>query len=370
MANLELSSVLQQIEGKMEAELKDGHNYEALQYVQSFVARKKKNLGQQNTSSVVFHGARQLVASNASLSAGVLLKWFIEEGAGSDYSFLLSMEKISNSNYCDVQRVVDLLTGLNAEQGYPIVDAIYDPLHLVVAKLKIKKSEPMLQRLNKFEELCAKIYLEHGAFYHSFKCYLRLNKMQEAANALLQWSAKGYASEKPLFFARGVLYLLSEGKVSAANELLTISQSYVIDNIGTEGTVAGNGGGAESAPLAVWHLATILTELAAMPTMPRVDKTKLFGILYSRYGSFLVQYDTKLLEILTKAGEAVFGFSIQAQQQGRSGAPAPANPMAMLQGLLGGGAGNNAGAAAGKAGAPAMDMDKMMSMMSRLQGGR
>jgi hypothetical protein len=362
MSNLELSAALKQIEGKMEAELKEGHPYEALQYVQSFVARKKKNLGQENTSTVVFHGARQLVNSNASSSAGVLLKWFIEDGAGADYSFALCFDKLTGSNYCDVQRVIDLFSSLSAEQAFPIVDIIYDPLHLIVAKSKSKKSEAIVERLNKFEELSAKINLDSGVFFPSFKSYLRLNKLPEAANALLQWSAKGYASEKPLFFARAILYLLSENKVAAASELLEISKVHVTDNAGTEGTAAGNGGGVESAPLAVWHLATILTELAVMAPMPRVDKTKLFGLLYGRYGPFLVQYDTKLLEFLTKAGEQVFNFSIQPQQQ-RSAAPA-ANPMAMLQGLLGGGGAGNGGANGG------MDMSKMMGMMNKMQGGR
>jgi hypothetical protein len=366
MANLELNDALKQVEAKMAAELKDNHPYEALQYVQSFVARKKKGLGQANTSAVVFHGARQFAASDASSSAGTLLQWFIEDGAGLEYQFALDA-----SNYCDVQRVIDLLTPLSSAQAFPIVDLIYDPLHLYVAKSKAKKSAALIARLNQFEELSAKINVESGAFFRAFKSYLRLNKMNEAASTLNEWSKKGYASEKPLFFARAILYLLSENKTSAASELLEISKAHVEDNSGTEGVSAGNGGGPESCPLAVWHLATILTELAAMPPLPRVDKTKLFGLLYGRYGPFLVQYDTKLLEFLTKAGEHVFGFSLQAQQPNRATAPAatPSNPMAMLQGLLAGGAGGPGGngAAPGKGG---MDMGQMMSMMNKMKGAK
>lgn len=363
MSNLELSEALKQVEAKMGADLKENHPYEALQYVQSFVARKKKGLGQANTSAVVFHGASQLIASNASSSAGTLLRWFIEDGAGLDYHFALD-----GPNYSDVQRVLDLLTPLSAEQAFPVVSLIYDPLHLLVAKSKAKRSSALTTRLNQFEELSAKINLESGAFFPAFKSYLRLNKMAEAANTLNEWSKKGYASEKALFFARAILYLLSENKVTAASELLEISKAHVEDNSGTEGVAAGNGGGPESAPLAVWHVATILTELAVAPPMPRVDKTKLFGLIYGRYGPFLVQYDTKLLEFLTKTGEQVFGFSLQTQQQARSNAQAPPqaqpNPMAMLQGLLGNG-GAGAGAGAGKGG---LDMNQMMNMMSKMQG--
>lgn len=357
----DVATILSQLEGKIQAELKEGHPYEALQYVQSFVARKKKAFGQESTSTVVFHGAKQLIANNASSCAGTLLKWFIEDGAGTDFSFSVEEKK----NYCDVQRVLDLLSPLSSEQAYPVVDIIYDPLHLFIAKLKTKKSGALMERLNQFEAFCARVNLDSGVYYLSFKSYVRLGKMPEASNVLLQWSSKGYPSERALFFARGVLFLLSEGKVSAASELHEISKKHVQDNISQEPGVTnvGTGGGPESAPLAVWHLATILVELAVMPPMPRVDKTKLFGILFGRYGPFLVSVDSKLLEMMTKAGEQVFGFSLQQQQQARGAAP-PANPMAMLQGLLGNGAG------AGGAGKGGMDMEKMMSMMSKMQGGR
>ena len=358
MAAQDIPSVLKQIEGKMRAELSDGHPYEALQYVQSYVARKKKALGQATTSTVVFHGANELIVSGASSSAGTLLKWFIEDGAGADFSFLLSMDELNSSNYCDVQKVIDLLTALTSEQAFPIIDIIYDPLHLLAAKTKGKKPASVIARLDQFEALSARINLESGVYFPSFKSFLRLNKIQEASNVLLQWSSKGYPSEKPLFFARALLFLLSEGKKTAASELLECSKGHIEDNVSTQG------GGAESAPLAVWHLAYTLTELAAMPPLPRVDKTKLFGILYGRYGPFLIQYDTKLLEFMTKAGEAVFQFSLQQQQQARGGPPPPQqpNPMAMLQGLLGGGGGAGAGAGGG--------MDKMMSMMSKMQANR
>ena len=62
----------------MQTELRDGHPYEALQYVQSFVARKKKALGQDTTSKVLYHGAKELILSGASSSAGTLLKWYLE----------------------------------------------------------------------------------------------------------------------------------------------------------------------------------------------------------------------------------------------------------------------------------------------------
>eukprot|EP01032_Pedospumella_encystans_P039041 gene39041-44260_t len=137
---MEVTAVLSQIEGKVQAELRDGHPYEALQYVQSFVARKKKALGQVTTSEVVYHSAKELIFSGASSSVGALLKWYLEEGAGVEYPFRLSTEQLSAGNYCDVQRLIDLITPLTSDQAYPIIDIVYDQLHLFIAKLKLAKS--------------------------------------------------------------------------------------------------------------------------------------------------------------------------------------------------------------------------------------
>lgn len=104
-------------------------------------------------------------------------------------------------------------------------------------------------------------------------------------------------------------------------------------------------------------MAVILTELASLPPMPRVDKAKLFGLLLGRYSALIRLLDAKLEELLLKAGEVTFGYlSPQAaQQQG-------VNPMALLQGLLSGGGGGGADAGPG-----GMDMAGMMDMMQRMQ---
>ncbi|KAJ1407579.1 hypothetical protein B484DRAFT_456533 [Ochromonadaceae sp. CCMP2298] len=355
MAALDLPGVLSQIETKMAAELDEGHPYEALQYVQSFIARKKKNLGGPvNTSAVVFHGAKTLISKDGSSSAGTLLKWFIENGAGADHSFkMYSGEKLKSPDYCDIQRTIDLIGAVSSAKAFPVVLGIYNPLHVMVAKSKVARSAEFIQRMEKFEALCAKIYEDSERWYSAFKCYVRLGLSRECARVLNSWSLKGHPSEKGLFFGRAVLHLLSEGKVPMANELLTLSKEFIVEN---------EGGGADSAPMAVWHIASLLTELAALPPAPRVDKNKLYGILYKQYAPFLIQLDPKLLELLTKTGEVVFNY-----QPPSTGQPQQApNPMAMLQGLLGGGGG---GAAAGSRLPPpnGVDMDQMMTMMNRLQ---
>lgn len=190
-------------------------------------------------------------------------------------------------------------------------------------------------------------YTTIPSIYH--RSYVRLGEMKKTAEILNAWSSEGYQTEKPLFFARGLLQLLSDYKIASANELLKHSIPYVVDD------VSGVGGGPASSALAVWHVVYIMTELAALPPMQRVDKPKLSGLLVQRYTPLLLKIDTKLAELLMKAAEVSLGYNPPQEAQGP-------NPMAMLQGLLGGG-----GGAPGGAGGGAPDMGKMMEMMKRMK---
>jgi hypothetical protein len=342
------AATLKQVEDKMMAELNQtpSQPYEALQYVQSFLARKKKGLGQMNTSTLVFHGATLLAKNNASSIAGTLLTWFVEDGAGVGYKFKLQSDKLNSSNYCDVQRLIDFLSTLDNVSAGPIVDQIFNPIHIIIAQKRVEKNSELAKRISNLEAQFAKICEASKKWLYAFKSYVRLGEMKKTSDILNQWSSEGYKTEKPLFFARGLLQLLSDNKIVHASELLKHSHAKIADDS------SGVGGGPESSSLAVWHVAVIMTELAALPPMQRVDKVKLSGILVQRYTPLMLKIDTKLAELLMKAAEVSLGFSPPQEAQGP-------NPMAMLQGLLGGG---------GKApGAVAPDMGKMMAMMNQMK---
>ena len=68
----------------------------------------------------------------------------------------------------------------------------------------------------------------------------------------------------------------------------------------------------------------------------------------------MLKIDEKLAELMMKAAEASLGYNPPQEAQGP-------NPMAMLQGLLGGGAGGPPG------GAPTPDMRQMMQMMNKMK---
>jgi hypothetical protein len=375
-------SLLAQLDEKVIAELKAGNVYEALQYVQSFIARKKKILGTKGTATAVFQGARVLIkeavaaAANTpfpgalsadiltlSSTAGGLLRWFIEDGAGPENQFHMQADQLNSTNYCDIQHLYDFLQGVDVRVSGPVVDAIYNPLHVLIAKSKIKKHSHLAQRINRLEILFARVLQYSKRWLSAFKSFVRLQDADKTAEVLNQWSAEGYATEKPLFFARGLFHVLSEAKMAFAKELLHASLQYVDDNIAPGRTP----GGPMSASLAVWHVAVILTDLSNFPPMPRVDKTKLFGMLHRRYGALLVQIDLKMLELFLKVGEACFNYVLE------NPADNTPSPMSMLQSLLTGGASNQPpkapnGAGGNRRPAPGMDISQLMRMMNMQQG--
>jgi hypothetical protein len=372
-----IGTLINQLEEKVIASLQAstvGSNaYETLQYVQSFVARKKKTLGPAGTSRAVFHSVKLIIThgqndktseAGLAVTAGALLKWFIEDGAGKDFSFHLHTEQTNADQYCDIQHLLQLIEPLDIKLSGPIVNSIYNPLHVLLAKAKVKRNSPLQKRLNKLEILFAQVLHDSKQWLGAFKSYVRLNDAAKVAEVLENWSNDGYTSEKPLFFARGLLQVLADNKAVFANDLLHASQVYVVDNaLPQGGATAFRGGGSLSAGLAVWHLTTILTDLVNFQPMPRVDKTKLFGLLHQRYSPLLNQLDSKLLDLFLKAGELYCNFQLEGDSS--------PNPMAMLQNLLNGGGARQqsrqqqAGAPAGPMGG--MDLNAMMQMMARMQ---
>jgi hypothetical protein len=323
----------------MMAEISAGHSYEALQYVQSFVARKKKHAGRNATSALVFYGASVLTQNGAPADAGTLLAWFIEDGAGEDYLFNFEDKKLTGELYCDCQRLLDLLSVLSPQVASPVVQKVYGPIHKLLMKKSFKKGGPVAVRLEKLEQNWANVFEQTGDWLSAYKAVMRLQSpdMERAARILDRWSTEGYAIEKPMFFARAIIQLLYETKVARATDLLNHCSQYVEDNGANEQL---------SAALAVWHLAIILTNLASLPPRPRVDPSKIFGIVFNLYQPILYQVDPRLVELLDKVGVSTFGVT-------KNEGP---NPMAtMLSSMLAG------------SGASGLDMSNMMAMLNGIQ---
>jgi hypothetical protein len=337
MAEENIETLLSHLSTKVKQELDQQNIYEALQYVQSFIARKKKIMGSEGVSSAVFTGAKLLLqASSIDPSVrgnvtGSLLKWFIEEGAGADHPFRL-LDTNGNAP-CDTANLLELVHGLNDVSAGTLVSIIYNPIHLLLTRRKIKAKSSLEKRVKKLETFFANAFLNSKQFLAAFKSFSRLEEAQGIVETLKRWSAEGYTSEVPLFFGRALLALLADGKLSLATAVLQLSAPLIPDNIG--GALGpSKGGGALSSSLAVYHVSVILTDLAGLPPHDRVNKPRLFVLLFNRYGPLIQQLDLKLFEALVRTGELLFNFESPERAQQ---AQAPSGPFAMLQQMMRGG---------------------------------
>ena len=143
-----------------------------------------------------------------------------------------------------------------------------------------------------------------------------------------------------------------------AEDLIRHSTPFITDNVNPA-----NPGGPSSGPLAVWHLAIILSGIASMPPMQRVDKSRLFQTLQQKYASALDKTDPRLHELMIKVGSQTFAIALPQEMQN--------NPMAMFQkmmmasgGLGGGGAPSSSG---GGQQEPQIDMAAIMKHMKHLE---
>eukprot|EP01041_Mallomonas_annulata_P002537 gene2537-4946_t len=327
---------------KMMKEISDGHPYDALQYIQSFIARKKKSFGRSLTSSLIIYSSQLLIECNHAFEAGALLNWYINGGAGEGYSFHLTMD-ISNdctdssNNPCDLESIISLLSSFSRNQIVPVIDAIYSSLlKLLKSKgVSIGKSSNsyLSNKLETFEMISADVFELTKNWSSAAKIFIRWQDAERAVIAVDLWAKEGYTKEYPLFFARVVFEILSENRVEFASKfimLATEAHSVLSDDSTVDKTWP------MPCPYkAVWHLAVILTELASLTQINMTEKQKMFEILHSRYYTIVAAIDAKSASLLLRIAEFVF----QLKPRG-----APANPMSALFGnLLSGGAGGGNG---------------------------
>lgn len=351
------------LEDKMVPEIDSGHPYEALQLAESFIARKKKSVGRDETSSLVFHGAKLLVDGNASADAGSLLAWYIEDGAGDDYYFRLKD---------DLPLLAALIGSLPPEKSYPILQKIYGPIHKIILKQDVKTLQTLSSHLNSMELNWIDIFIAAKDWNTSVKALLRLDNTSRAADILHRWGTEaGIPSEYALYFARAVLVLLADGLISRALALLRASQKYLdpMDNEIASATEELSDAHAAVAPsLAVWHVAIIATELADSAPKPRVDKNKIYLLLLERYGELVERLDPKLNVLLHRVGQTHFGMG--------GGDPNSTNPMAaMFQSMMSGPPpasqqqqiSQQRGNSGPQPSLGGMDVNTMMEMLARLQ---
>ena len=337
-------------------------SYGALQYLQSFVARKKKAIGIDYTSQAIFHGCALLIKRGNAEDAGHALSWYFD---AADLFHLSGHDGNKKGEHCDAERLLELLNKFSSKQVVECVSVLYDPFHAAVLKSGMttgrSANSVVSARMHTFDEKCADIFEETETFRSAYRVCIRLALVPRAASILDKWSSQPgvLLHEKALFFARAIYTLLSEKKLSLALQMVTASKAILgpVDNISTENVRPGE---SDSGYLACWHLSVILTELAELPAAPRINKVKLFDVLSALYVGILELCDKSLLSLHEKVGKEYF----MAPDSKKV-----ADPMNMIQALLTGGAGGGGTSAPRKQGPGTlggMDINEMMAMLNKM----
>jgi len=336
-------------------------SYGALQYLQSFVARKKKAIGVDATSQAIFHGCALLIARGDSEDAGHALSWYVDS---EDLFHVSGHNGNKNGNHCDVERLLALLDKFSSKQMIGCVSVLYDPFHAAVLKSGMTTGKnadsAVSKRMHTFDNKCANIFEDTESYRSAYRVCIRLSLVPRAAAILDKWSNLPgvFLHEKALFFARAIYTLLSEKKLPLALQMVAASKTILspLDNIAADDV---RPGGNDSGYLACWHLSIILTELADAAPGPRINKIKLFEVLSTLYYGILDLCDKNLVALHEKVGKEYFTAADSKKA---------ADPMNMLQALLsgGGGGGGNQQRKQGPGTLGGMNISDMMAMLNKM----
>ena len=325
------------LEEKMLKDLKAGNSYEALQYVQSFIARKKKTIKPIIVSDMVFHASKLLIGYESAPYAGTLLLWYMEGGAGDDNVFHVEKGSLENT-FCDLDRLTLLLTANSVEKSSSIVEAIQKPLLAMVENFPISREASFDSRIKSLEVISADLFESAGNWRMAFKFRLRLGDMKRLAKTLDLWASDAYPTERPLFFSRAILHLLANEQRDLALDLVQAASAYIIEtNLPT---------------IAAWHFSQMTCELLDLPGDPNIKKSGIYDVLSKKYYDTIVKLDDKLGPLIIRIGIQCFGCNPPANSA--------MNPFAMLEALTGG----------KKSADGSLDMSNLMNMISGIQGGK
>lgn len=189
MAAIVESTGIQTMEEKMLQELKGNNAYEALQYVQSFIARKKRSIIPETVSSMVFHAAKLLVDYDSAGYTGTLLLWFMDGGAGEGNRFHIEKEAatLGAGTYCDLARLTDFFGSVSQDKAAVILDVIQKQVLTLSGSLSTDYTTPSGKRVASFEEKCAELFEVNHNWRLAYKFRLRLGDMKKVAKSLDGW---------------------------------------------------------------------------------------------------------------------------------------------------------------------------------------
>jgi len=314
--------------------IESGSGYDALQYFQSFIVRKRKSFNREELSELFFFAVKLFIDRDSLNNSIALLQWFIKGGAGSDCIFSL------NGTTDDLGKLISLLRAYEINIVAPIIEQTYVILNEKFAMSNRAEKVLLQGKMDEFESLSLSAFEALKNWPSAVKAAIKLNKVNVLVRLTHLWASEGYPNEFPLFFARVVLVLLTENKLEQASSFLKEAQFVYADLLGENLTYKStNDSDAFQFYLTSWHLAIIITELISLPSSTRSGvniKVEIFSVIYERYASLLDKMDAKIVKILEKIGEIYFGFTIYPRGSVGRGLDDGFNPLSILSDVFSG----------------------------------
>ena len=285
---------LHHLKQKMESEIQLSQPYEAMMYCQSFLARKKRSLNDNEMTRCLVEGCQALLANNEHEYTGKLITWFVD-------SKMLVMERS--------QDILALLPLIPPDHAIKFLDNFYHP----VAKFfEAHSSSGGLECMLMLNTYCVPHFEAAERYSQALRCFHALNDMIGMARVLDLMAKKGNVSEYPLFFTRAYLYLLSSGTKESG--ILSDAFFVEVDNdyMGPFQEI-----NLHLCTCQCWKMCELIHDLHELgdniskSTPARINKGAMFSLLVDHYSPLLRQQDSQLLELLQLVGLHVFNVQPQ-----------------------------------------------------------
>jgi hypothetical protein len=314
------NEVIEKLSEKLRQELDENHPYEAMLYVQTFVARKRRHMTPIDSCKLIFKGIQILIDNHEEQYAGTLFDWMLTQN-------LIDLQNL--------REIFDLTIGLISTSSSSqkniseFVNCIFNPLFEYLESNKSLTALEKTKYLYELNQKCGEIFEVTKRWQEAKNSYLSIGDISSVVRVTHLWAEDGYPSEYPLFFARVYLSLLANKLVPQAAAFFRAATDEYLDSY--EFTLQLDSPQSSPSSYSIWQMCILLNDLLGLIDTPsvvtKIDPAKLFGIILLRFESLLKYFDRSLYDLSKVVGFRVFNVKEQRNDQN-------SGPMAFMNRLM------------------------------------
>jgi hypothetical protein len=281
--------------------LRNDGAYEALLYVQSFVARKKRSLSPSESCSLAFKGIEILIQNDEIQYAGTLLNWLLSSGILAD-SFRIEI----------FHRIITLISTVPQQHSVLFVNTIFTQLSEFVESHNKISALDKRRYIYEVNQKCGEIFERARRWRDAKNSYLSIGDISGVARIVHLWASEGYETEYPIFFARVYLILLANKLIPQAAAFYRAATDDYLDAYEMTLNALPNTALkiASQYTYNVWEMCTMINELLHLAEIPavsaKVDQAKVFTLILEKYSGLLQRFDPSLYDASVTVGSKVF----------------------------------------------------------------